>query len=90
MALTFKPISAVATANGSGNASTFGKATHVLVSNSASDATYTITRDNAADTTLGSFTIAHSCMVVVVKEMTDKLYASDAAVKFTAVAASGI
>ena len=90
MASTIKPLSAKAAANGSGNASNFGKATHVLAVNTADNATYTVTRDNAADTTLGSFTLPPNGMMIVVKEMTDKLYGSNAAVEFTAVAASGI
>ena len=89
MALTIKPIAAAVSLNGGGASSNLSSATHVLVVNPQADASYTITRDNASDTTLGSFTIARSSMVVVVKDKTDKLYASDAAVKFTVIAATG-
>ena len=90
MAFTIKPLSAKATATGSGNASNFGKATHVLAVNTADSSTYLVTRDNASDTTLGTFTLPPNAMMIVVKEMTDKLYGAHNAVEFTAVAASGI
>ena len=89
MALTIKPIAAETTLNGSGNASNLSSSTHVVVINQDASNCHQITRNNASDVTLGSFTMAQSAMAVVVKERTDKLFASDAAIKFTAIAATG-
>ena len=87
----FTPITAAATASGSGNETNVGSSRYVLVQNTSSvSVDKLVTLRTVGDTTIGTFRINGDSSTIIKKATTDTIYADTTTVYFTGVTITNI
>ena len=82
--MNIRPLTTEASANGSSNASTFGRSMHVRAVNTAASASL-VTLVDSDGSTLGTMSLAASESVILHKPKNHKYFAANASVLFAGV-----